>query len=71
MITLTAPYEHTSDRINVEKITSIPYESPNAQRNAKEIKLTAQRDHTNIRTKFEKITLISFNVPMYAEMSRR
>jgi len=42
MITLTAPYEHTSDRINVEKITSIPCESPNAQRNAKEIKLTAQ-----------------------------
>jgi len=37
MVTLTAPYEHTNDWINVKKITLIPYESPNARRNAKEI----------------------------------
>ena len=37
MVTPTAPYERTNDWINVEKITLIPYESPNARRNAKEI----------------------------------
>ena len=39
-VILTAHYEHTNVRINIEKITSIHYERANVRKNAKEIKVT-------------------------------
>jgi len=65
---LTIPYEPMIVRLNVEKITPIPYEHANVQRNVKRDTTNIWRnvenitdqiyfEHTNVRRKFKKIRL--------------